>query len=88
MPPLLDYPNHFARIWLLAGGAGAQPVSGFYAVDWSGAWTNIGIDVYNLLNANPVLTYNQTYSPTATTWLTPTSVLAARFMKFSANIDF
>ena len=26
------------------------------------------------MNANPVLTYNQTYSPTSTTWLTPTSV--------------
>jgi hypothetical protein len=50
--------------------------------------TNVGVDIYNLLNANPVLTYNQTYSPTSTTWLTPTSVLAARFMKISVNIDF
>ena len=40
--------------------------------------TKISLDLYNALNANPVLTYNQTYSPTATTWLTPTSVLAAR----------
>lgn len=45
MPPLLDYPNHFARIWLLAGGAGAPPVSDFYAVDWSNASTNMGIDI-------------------------------------------
>lgn len=45
MPPLLDYPNHVARIWLLAGGADAPPVSGFYAVDWAGASTNMGIDV-------------------------------------------
>ncbi len=50
--------------------------------------TNVGIDVYNVMNANPVLTYNQSYSRTTQGWLTPTSVLAARFMKFSANIDF
>ncbi len=45
MPPVLDYPNHFARIWLLAGGAEGSPVSGFYAVDWAGASTNMGVDV-------------------------------------------
>jgi len=39
--------------------------------------------MYNALNANPVLSYNQTYSPTATTWLTPTSVLAARVIKMA-----
>ena len=50
--------------------------------------TKISLDLYNALNANPVLTYNQTYSPTATTWLTPTSVLAARVMKIGASIDF
>ena len=26
--------------------------------------TNVGFDIYNILNAAPVLTYNQTYSPT------------------------
>ena len=46
------------------------------------------LDLYNLFNANPVLSYNQTYSPTTTTWLTPTSVLAARVMKIGASIDF
>jgi hypothetical protein len=50
--------------------------------------TNVGFDVYNLTNASPVLTYNQNYSPTTTTWLTPTSVLQPRFVKFSAQIDF
>jgi hypothetical protein len=35
-----------------------------------------------------VLTYNQNYSPTTTTWLTPTSVLQPRFVKFSAQVDF
>jgi hypothetical protein len=52
------------------------------------ARTKISLDLYNALNANPVLTYNQTYSPTATTWLTPTSVLAARVIKIGASVDF
>jgi hypothetical protein len=50
--------------------------------------TNVGFDIYNVSNASPVLTYNQNYSPTTTTWLTPTSVLQPRFVKFSAQVDF
>jgi len=34
------------------------------------------------------LGYNQAFSPTTSTWLTPTSVLQARFFKVSAQIDF
>lgn len=45
VPPLLDYPNHLARIWLLAGGIERPPMSGMYAVDWSAASTNIGVDL-------------------------------------------
>jgi hypothetical protein len=36
--------------------------------------TNVGFDVYNLLNANPVLTYNAAFIPNGN-WLVPTSVL-------------
>jgi hypothetical protein len=50
--------------------------------------TTVGFDVYNLVNSNAVLTYNQTFSPTTTTWLRPNSVLQARFIKFSAQVDF
>ncbi len=54
--------------------------------------TNIGIDIFNLINSNAVLTYNQTFSPTVTTgagaWLAPQSVLTPRFVKISAQIDF
>jgi hypothetical protein len=49
--------------------------------------TNVGVDVYNILNANPVLTYNQTFIPGGA-WLNPTAILTARFAKFSATIDF
>jgi hypothetical protein len=45
MPPLLDYPNHLARMWLIAGGAEAQPMSRFWAIAWNGVVTNIGIDL-------------------------------------------
>lgn len=45
MPPLFDYHNHFARLWLLMGGAAQDPLAAMYAVDWSGAATNIGIDL-------------------------------------------
>jgi hypothetical protein len=49
--------------------------------------TQIMLDVYNLTNTNTPLTYNQTYNPTGQ-WLTPTSVLTARFFKIGAQIDF
>jgi hypothetical protein len=45
VPPLLDYPNHLTRLWLIAGGASDTPLAEVYAIDWSYAWTNIGIDL-------------------------------------------
>jgi hypothetical protein len=50
--------------------------------------TNVGVDLYNVSNSAAVIGYNQTYSPTATTWLTPTSVLPARFARLSVQFDF
>jgi len=50
--------------------------------------TNLGVDLYNLSNSAAVIGYNQTYSPTATTWLTPTSVLPARFARLTVQFDF
>jgi hypothetical protein len=53
--------------------------------------TNVGVDVYNIVNSSPVLTYNQNFTPNPAggyTWLTPTSVLQPRFFKLSATIDF
>ncbi|EJT04905.1 hypothetical protein [Rhizobium sp. CCGE 510] len=44
-PPVLDYANHYARIWLLSGGIGEQPFPEIYAVDWNRTFTNVGIDV-------------------------------------------
>ena len=56
--------------------------------------TNVGFDIYNILNSAPILTYNQAFNPTINTtnpsanWLAPQSTLQPRFMKFSAQIDF
>jgi hypothetical protein len=55
---------------------------------FGGTRTNVGVDIFNILNSNPVLTYNQAYSPTTTTWLRPNSVLQPRYVKFSAQINF
>jgi hypothetical protein len=55
---------------------------------FKGTRTLVGFDVYNLSNSAAVLTYNQTFSPTTTTWLRPQSVLQARFVKFSAQFDW
>ena len=51
------------------------------------ARTNVGFDVYNILNRNPVITNSFTFVPGGT-WLRPNSILSARFVKFSAVVDF
>jgi hypothetical protein len=50
--------------------------------------TNVGVDVFNVTNGAPVLSYNQSFSLTTDAWLRPNSVLQARFVKVSAQIDF
>jgi hypothetical protein len=49
--------------------------------------THVGVDVFNILNSDAILTYNQTFQPGGQ-WLAPQSVLTPRFMKVSAQIDF
>jgi len=47
-----------------------------------------GVDLYNVLNANPGLTYIQTYTGDGSTWLRPTSLLLPRFARFNVTFDF
>ena len=49
--------------------------------------TNVGFDIYNIFNRNPVITNNITFVPGGT-WLRPTTILSARFARFSATVDF
>ena len=48
---------------------------------------NVAVDVFNALNADTVLNYNQTFVPGGA-WLTPTSVLTARTAKITVQYDF
>jgi hypothetical protein len=52
--------------------------------------TNVAIDLYNLFNSNTGTSYNQTYDPVTNgaTWLSPTTVLNARFARFNVTFDF
>ena len=56
--------------------------------------TDVGIDVYNLLNANYATAYNTTYvyntdnAPRAAGWGTPTGIFQPRFVRFNVTVDF
>jgi hypothetical protein len=52
--------------------------------------TNVGIDLYNLLTANPGTAFQQTYDPlnNGATWLRPTQILNPRFLRFNVTFDF
>jgi imidazolonepropionase-like amidohydrolase len=45
---------------------------------------DVDVDVYNALNADTILTQNNTYGAT---WLRPTSITSLRFVKLSARFD-
>jgi hypothetical protein len=47
--------------------------------------TQIGVDIFNVMNSNVPQGYLQTFGPT---WLRPTSVMDARFARISGQIDF
>ena len=50
-----------------------------------GRWrTSLNLDVYNLTNSDTITALNWNYA----TWQRPTTVLQARFFKFSAQLDF
>jgi hypothetical protein len=51
--------------------------------------TSVNLDVYNLFNVSTVLAENSTYSnATITGWRVPTTIVTARFAKFSVQFDF
>ena len=55
--------------------------------------TVVSLNVYNLLNGNAILTQNNTLAVDAagavnSTWQRPQSILDARFIKLSAQVDF
>jgi hypothetical protein len=70
------------------------------AVRFSGKRLAVNLDIYNALNANPIIQYNNSFSilPTATvngvvqsnvnTWQSPQRILEARLFKISGQFDF
>jgi carboxypeptidase family protein len=52
--------------------------------------TNVGIDLYNMLNANTGTAFQQTFDPlnNGATWLRPTTILNPRFIRFNVTMDF
>jgi hypothetical protein len=51
--------------------------------------TALNLDLYNAFNVDTVLAENATYSnATATGWRVPTTIVTARFAKFSVQFDF
>jgi len=56
-------------------------------LNFGGMRANVGMDIFNIINAAPGLSYNQNFIANGP-WLTPTTVMTARFAKFSAQIDF
>ena len=51
---------------------------------------NIGLDLYNLFNANTATTYETVFDPATVgaRWMQPTAVLTARATRFNAQFDF
>jgi hypothetical protein len=49
--------------------------------------SNISVDIFNLLNPDTILGYNQTFVPGGS-WLRPTSVMTARTVKLTLQHDF
>jgi hypothetical protein len=52
--------------------------------------TNVGIDLYNMLNANTGTAFQQTFDSltSGATWLRPTQILNPRFIRFNVTVDF
>jgi hypothetical protein len=55
-----------------------------------GTRANIGIDLYNLTNANTPTAVEATYDPASggERWLRPTAVVQPRFLRFNVQLDF
>jgi hypothetical protein len=53
-------------------------------LEFAGTRASLNLDLYNALNANTVLTLNNNYA----SWLTPQTILSARFARIGVQFDF
>ncbi|HEY3043500.1 MAG TPA: carboxypeptidase regulatory-like domain-containing protein [Vicinamibacterales bacterium] len=49
--------------------------------------TQVGLDIYNATNTDVVTGYNQTFVPNGS-WLTPTEIQPARYVRANVQVDF
>ena len=47
----------------------------------------VGVDIFNLMNADTVTNYNFGFVPNGS-WLTPTAIIPARYARIAAQVDF
>jgi hypothetical protein len=50
--------------------------------------TNVGVDLYNLFNANTGTSFNPNWGADGSTWLRPNAILNPRYLRFNATVDF
>ena len=50
--------------------------------------TQVGVDLYNLMNTDVVTALQPDVLADGTAWLTPTAILPARYARISAQFDF
>jgi hypothetical protein len=55
---------------------------------FGGQRATVGLDMLNLLNNNVTLAFNQTYVPTTTGWLTPTTYMNPRVFRLSGEYSW
>jgi hypothetical protein len=54
---------------------------------YGGMRTQVGVDIFNLLNADTVTNYNYGFVPNGT-WLRPTTIVPARYARIGVQVDF
>ena len=57
-------------------------------IRFGGQRLTAGVDMYNLLNNNVTLAFNQAFSPTTTGWLTPTTYMNPRVFRLNAEFTW
>jgi hypothetical protein len=54
--------------------------------------TQVGVDIFNLLNADTVTNYNFGFVPRSVNpngaWLIPTAIIPARYARIALQVDF
>jgi hypothetical protein len=55
---------------------------------FAGTRTDVGIDLYNVFNANTGTAFNGAFGTDGATWLRPTAIQNARFLRFNLTVNF